>query len=160
MDTHENKKGQFRLPLEGEVKVLQQEARMVLPGIQTLFGFQLIAVFNASFKEQLNITEQYLHLAALLLVAVSCALVIAPAAYHRQAEHHISEHFIKVGARFLSWALTPLAIGTSLDIYIVSKLITESVPLSIFFGFTVFVFYAGIWLIYPQMSGRRKQKKT
>jgi hypothetical protein len=30
---------------------------MVLPGIQALFGFQLIVVFNPAFNERLNGTE-------------------------------------------------------------------------------------------------------
>jgi hypothetical protein len=32
--------------LEEETRTIIEEARMVLPGIQALFGFQLIAVFN------------------------------------------------------------------------------------------------------------------
>ena len=32
--------------LKDEIANLIEEARMVLPGIQALFGFQLIAVFN------------------------------------------------------------------------------------------------------------------
>src|SRR5690242_18672888 len=44
-----------------------EEARMVLPGIQALFGFQLIAVFNERFR-QLPQFEQTLHYAALIMV--------------------------------------------------------------------------------------------
>ena len=55
---------------------------MVLPGIQAFFGFQLIAVFNTGFQD-LTHTEQVLHLIALLLLAVSIALIMTPAAYHR-----------------------------------------------------------------------------
>ncbi|MDQ2943358.1 MAG: hypothetical protein M3R21_06785 [Candidatus Dormibacteraeota bacterium] len=41
---------------------LLNEGRMVLPGIQALFGFQLIAVFNQTFSQRLSPAEQYLHL--------------------------------------------------------------------------------------------------
>jgi len=34
------------LPLRLAAEYLIEECRMVLPGIQALFGFQLIAVFN------------------------------------------------------------------------------------------------------------------
>src|SRR6266446_3544638 len=34
-----------------ETRAILAEARMVLPGIQALFGFQLIAVFNTRFDE-------------------------------------------------------------------------------------------------------------
>ncbi|MGE5072104.1 MAG: DUF6328 family protein, partial [Anaerolineae bacterium] len=72
------------LKLADAVDALLNECRMVLPGVQALFGFQLIAVFNQGFSEKLSTGEQYLHLAALALVANSGALVMAPAAYHRQ----------------------------------------------------------------------------
>ena len=59
-----------------------EEARMMLPGIQALFGFQLIAVFNERFH-QLTEADQVLHYIALLLVALAIAIIMTPAAYHR-----------------------------------------------------------------------------
>src|SRR5689334_24698194 len=66
---------------------LIEECRMLLPGIQALFGFQLIAVFNSTFGEKLSPLEQQLHLLAIGLVGVAIALILTPAAYHRQMEH-------------------------------------------------------------------------
>src|SRR4029077_15687373 len=43
-----------RESLETEVEQALEEARMVLPGIQALFGFQLIAVFNQRFDQALG----------------------------------------------------------------------------------------------------------
>ncbi|TPV98900.1 MAG: hypothetical protein USCAAHI_01656 [Beijerinckiaceae bacterium] len=56
-----------------------EEARVVLPGIQDLFGFQLIAVFNERFR-QLSEGEQLIHLTAIMLVAIAIALIMTPAA--------------------------------------------------------------------------------
>src|SRR5439155_12636614 len=67
-----------------ETRATIDEARVVLPGIQALFGFQFVAIFNTSFQELAD-QEKYLHLAALLLVAIAVALIMAPAAYHRLA---------------------------------------------------------------------------
>ena len=39
---------------------LLEECRMVLPGIQALFGFQLIAVFNAAFWEKLHMSNAFI----------------------------------------------------------------------------------------------------
>ena len=74
--------------LDQEATFILEESRMVLPGIQTLFGFQLIAVFNQGFGEKLSVSEQRLHLLAFALVAVATPLIITPAAYHRQAERN------------------------------------------------------------------------
>ena len=62
--------------LEEEVDHIIEEIRMVLPGIQALFGFQLIAVFNQRFSELLPRTGQVLHLAALILVAAAKGLIM------------------------------------------------------------------------------------
>ena len=41
---------------------LLNECRMVLPGIQAIFGFQLIAVFNERFSKDLESIDQRVHL--------------------------------------------------------------------------------------------------
>jgi hypothetical protein len=69
--------------LENETKTVIEESRMVLPGIQSVFGFQLIAVFNNGF-EQLTSPEKILHLCALVLVATAIALIMTPASYRDQ----------------------------------------------------------------------------
>jgi Family of unknown function (DUF6328) len=60
--------------LEAAASYLLEECRMILPGIQALFGFQLIAVFNQGFDEKLTSGEQQLHFFALFLVALAAAL--------------------------------------------------------------------------------------
>ena len=55
-----------------------EEARMVLlPGIQALFGFQLIAVFIERFKE-LTEDEQLIHFSATVLVTIAIVLIMTP----------------------------------------------------------------------------------
>jgi hypothetical protein len=71
--------------LEEEVRTTIEEPRMVLPCLQALFGFQLIAVFNDRFQNLVPL-EQYLHVLALVLVALAAACIMTPAAYHRIAE--------------------------------------------------------------------------
>jgi hypothetical protein len=71
-----------------------EEARMVLPGIQALFGFQLIAVFNERFKE-LAEDEQLIHFSATVLVTIAIGLIMTPAAYHRLAEQTTIGHLEK-----------------------------------------------------------------
>jgi hypothetical protein len=63
--------------LEEETRTTIEEARRVLPGIQSLFGFQLVAVLNGRFQDLTGV-EQVLHLVALLMVAVSVALIMTP----------------------------------------------------------------------------------
>src|SRR5258706_2425622 len=79
-----------------------EECRTVVPGMQALFGFQLIAVFTTGFSEQLTSTERMLHLAAIVLVTIAIALVMAPTSLHRQTEPMaVSLRFIRVSSRLL-----------------------------------------------------------
>ena len=152
------KQTQYLPSLGDQVSTIEQEARMVLPGIQALFGFQMIAVFNQNFKVSLSRDEQLIHLIALLLVALSAVLVVAPAAYHRQANHQISKHFIELSSRFLAWAMAPLAIGTCLDIYLVSRIILESPVASVLVTSVIFLLYAWIWFIWPKLRAKKLEE--
>jgi hypothetical protein len=67
-----------------DVKIEQMltEARVILPGAQALFGFQLAIVFTRSFSD-LPAVSMIVHAASLLLVTLTVVLLMAPAAYHR-----------------------------------------------------------------------------
>jgi hypothetical protein len=139
------------LPLKDAVQQLLDEARMVLPGIQALLGFQLIAVFNEGFANRLGSAEQRLHLVAILLVALATGLVMTPAAYHRQAmQRAVSDAFLRLGSRLVSAALVPLALGLSIEIFIVSRLVTESLAASVAIGIVTLAVLMGLWLAFPR----------
>ncbi|MBA2659048.1 MAG: hypothetical protein H0U72_05745 [Nitrosospira sp.] len=88
------------LPLSRSAEFLLDECRMVLPGIQALFGFQLIAVFNSGFSEIVDPFQQKIHLFALSLTAIAIAFVMTPAAFHRQmGSKEVSEKFIRLASR-------------------------------------------------------------
>jgi hypothetical protein len=112
--------------LKEEAQSAEAEARMVVPGIQALFGFQMIAVFNQRFEE-LALVERSAHIASLVLVAISIALILAPAAYHRIAERGIvSRSFIDLASGLIAWAMASLALGIAIDIYVAARLALES----------------------------------
>ena len=114
-----------RETLEEEATHVTDEARMVLPGVQAVLGFQLIAVFNQRFQD-LSAGEQLLHLAAFLLMALAMGLVMTPAAYHRQVERgRVSRRFIDLSSTLLTLAMLPLIAGVCLDTYLIARLILK-----------------------------------
>ena len=136
------------------------EARMVLPGIQALFGFQLIVVFNEGFDLRLSGVEQMLHLAAIVLVTAAIALVMTPAAYHRQVlPRQASSSFLLLASRFISAAMVPLAAGLAIDVYLVAKVITDQGAFSAVLALGIFAALAMLWFGYPQWraSARHRQ---
>ncbi len=140
------------LKLGDAVAALLEECRMILPGIQALFGFQLIAVFNQGFGEKLSTGEQYVHLAALALVALSAATVMTPAAYHRQTgPRHASEGFLRLAGRLLLAALVPLALGIGLDFYLIAHIILQNAALSLVLAFLLVAFCFIAWFMLPHV---------
>ena len=138
------------LPLSKAAEYLLQECRTVLPGIQALFGFQLIAVFNSGFGQTLSVGEQRLHLAALFVVAIAAVFIMTPAAYHRQTgAREVTERFIRVSTRLLLWSMWPLALGVCIDFYLIARIILDNVlaPLAVALLLAVFVC---LWLILPR----------
>lgn len=130
-----------------------EEARMLLPGVQTLFGFQLIAVFNQRFQETLSPTEQRLHLVAIVLIVVAMGLLMTPAAYHRRAEpESVSRRFVRLSSRLLAWSVYPLMVGVCLDFYLVSSLIANDV-VSLVLAAALFCLFALLWLVLPRVRG-------
>ncbi len=126
---------------------------MVLPGIQALFGFQLIAVFNTTFHDRLTAGEQRLHLAAILCVVVAIGLVMAPAAIHRETPRSVSDRFVRVSSKLISACLAPLALGTALDVYIVSRLILGDGRIALLLALLALGFFAAAWIGLPKRFG-------
>src|SRR4051794_7371067 len=96
--------------LSESISHLLEECRMVLPGIQALFGFQLVAVFNQRFSG-MAFTDQALHLSATFIVALSAAFIMTPAAFHREVEPSaVSTRFLAISTRLLLISMALLAI--------------------------------------------------
>lgn len=143
--------------LDDAVTYALDEARMILPGIQALFGFQLVAVFNERFAEIFDEFGQALHLAALVCVALACALAMTPAAFHRQNDHgKVSRELLAVSSAFIGAALVPLMAAISIDIGLVAFVVTESAAISTTLGVASALAIAGLWIVFPRWRRRRR----
>lgn len=141
------------VPLSKAVEFLLEECRMVLPGLQALFGFQLIAVFNSSFTQRLTPGEQRLHLLAIALVVVAIALIMTPAAFHRQQDsRRVTDRLLTLSTRLLLWSMAPLAVGICLDLYLVARLIAGPLAAALLAGL-VFIVFVTLWGALPRIQG-------
>src|SRR5256885_7710332 len=73
-----------RTPLDVRVEQMLTEARVVIPGAQAMFGFQLAVMLTEAFGELADSTK-IVHAAALCCVVLAVILLMAPAAFHRIA---------------------------------------------------------------------------
>jgi hypothetical protein len=99
----------------------------------------------------MSVTEQIVHLCAIGLVALAITLVMAPAAYHRQTTpQQVSDRFIRLSSRFLLWGMFPLAIGISLDFYLIARLILQQTLLSAALASLLLSAFLVLWLVLPR----------
>jgi len=149
-----------KVPLKDAATFLLDECRMVLPGIQALFGFQLIAVFSERFAEALSQPERYLHFAAIALVAVAIALIMTPAAMHRRiGVRRVTDHFIDASARLLLASMVPLALAISLEFYLIGRLVLKdgiAAPLAL----ALLGLFAVLWVGVPRFARRQHSPGT
>ena len=136
--------------LSDAASFLLDECRMVLPGIQSLFGFQLIAVFSEGFHQRLAEYEQVLHLGAIALIGLAIALIMTPAAVNRRLDPRVvTSGFVELGARLLMWSMAPLALGLCLDFYLVARVITGSVEV-VWLAVLLLALFLALWWWLPR----------
>jgi hypothetical protein len=148
--------GRVDLSVDEAADYVLRECHMVLPGMQTLFAFQLIVVFHPGFSQKLGPFDQRVHLFAVGLVTVAVALIMTPAAYHRQTgPRRVTQSFVTLASRLVLWSMCALATALSLDFYLISKVILgnrAAVPLAA----GVFAFLVFCWFILPRTARLRR----
>jgi hypothetical protein len=146
--------------LQQQAQQAIEEARMVLPGIQALFGFQLIAIFNNRFQD-LTLYEQYLHFSSLLMVALAIALIMTPAAYHRIVERGtVSHFFIHLASRLIASAMIPLMFAIALEVLLLGRLILGRGWTSLAAAGGTLAIFGFFWFLYPLFKRNSKQRPS
>lgn len=145
--------------LEKEASHTLEEARMVLPGMQALFGFQLVAVYNQPFKSLLSAGEQHFHLAGLLLTAAAIALLMTPAAYHRQAEpHEVTCVFLRLSRVVIAIGMFMLMLSIQIDCCLIARIILHDPFLSAILTALLGGLYLSLWFVLPRWARRHRRK--
>jgi len=104
--------------IDVRVEHMLTEARVLLPGAQALFGFQMAILLTDAFGDLPNSSKD-VHALALCCIALAIILLMAPAALHRITFHgQNSERFHRIGSRFVVISAVPLAIGITADLYV------------------------------------------
>ena len=107
-----------KVDLQQKIEQMLTEARVVLPGVQALLGFQLIVVMTQAF-ERLPRPLQQLHFVSLALCGVAVVVLLAPAAVHRIAfSGQDDARFHSIGTLLISIALVPLALSIAAELLI------------------------------------------
>jgi hypothetical protein len=56
---------------------------------------------------------------------------------------------VDLASRFLEWAMVPLMLGISLDLFLLGRLILNNVALSAAIASIMFLVFFGLWYVFP-----------
>lgn len=141
--------------LHAEMRDIIEEARVILPGVQALFGFQTIAVFNDRFGDMPAFAIAC-HLVSLGLVIIAVALVMTPAIYYRVVgPAYVSQRMIQRSSWILRAALAPLAAGLALDMFTVILVATEELAVSVGGAVATLAVLVSLWFVFPWLERER-----
>jgi hypothetical protein len=138
-----------KTPLTDRVEQVLTEARVVLPGVQALLGFQFATTLMDGF-DKLPQSSKYVHLVSLVVMGFCVVLLMTPAAYHRIVERgEDSESFHRVASRLLLAVMVLLPLGICGDLFVVLRKVTGSVPFSLGSSLLFLAFFYSFWFALP-----------
>jgi hypothetical protein len=153
MDVHREK-----LSVSTKIEQMLTEARVILPGAQALFGFQLIVMLTKPFTE-LPAEAKLVHVVALLCVALTIILLMAPAAIHRLSfAGEDTPQMLRFGSGLVTAALLPLGLGIAGDIYIAVGHSLDNEALGIVAALGILALLLSIWYAWPLLVRARNAR--
>lgn len=102
--------------LDRELLELLNELRVVMPGVQVLFGFLLTVPFQQGF-DGIDATQRIIYVVTLLLTAGAAAFLMGPSAFHRLTfRQRQRPYLVRLGTRqtIVGMALLALAMNGAL----------------------------------------------
>ena len=107
-------------------------------------------MFNSRFAQVLQPFEQRLHLFAIGLVGLAIALIMTPAAFHRQTgPKKVTLQFIRLSTRLVLWSMPPLASSLCVEFYLISRIITDRMIAAVLAA-TLFAVFVVLWFVLPR----------
>jgi hypothetical protein len=127
-----------------ELIELLNELRVVMPGVQVLFGFLLTVPFQQRFG-QITDFQRTVYFATLLLTAASAAFLMAPSAFHRITFREGQKpYIIKLGTRQTIIGIGLLALAMNGAILLLTDIIFDDTTVVITVAATTALF-AWLW---------------
>ena len=134
--------------IDRELIELLNELRVVLPGVQVLFGFLLVVPFQQGFSEVTDV-ERAVYYVAFMTAALANVLLIAPSTYHRiRFRAGDKENLIRLSGRLLIAGTTSLAVSLTATVFLITDLLFPGGP-GIAAAVTAALVVAGFWFGIP-----------
>jgi hypothetical protein len=144
--------------LDRELIELLNELRVVMPGVQLLFGFLLTVPFQQNFQK-VDGFQRDVYFATLLLTAASAAFLMAPSAFHRLTFRAGQKpYMIKLATRQTIVGMALLLLAMNGAILLLTDVLFHALTVGIAVGAMV-TLYAWLWFgkaLWRLRSGKRE----
>lgn len=128
------------------------ELRTIIPGAQVLFAFLLTAPFAGRFS-QVDYLGKIIFSISLGSIAAATILFLAPAAYHRLADHRDRRGRLRFGVKTTLTGLFLLGVSITCVIFVVIRFIFDSSIAGAVLAAFAALLQVIMWYILP-MRGR------
>jgi hypothetical protein len=143
--------------LDRELLELLNELRVVMPGVQVLFGFLLTVPFQQGFGK-IDGFQRDVYFATLLLTAASAAFLMAPSAFHRLTFRQGQKpYLVQLGTRQTVIGLALLALAMNGALLLLTDIVFHALTVAITVACSATLF---AWLWFGVALRRLAQGKT
>ena len=144
-----------KTPLHAKIEQMLTEARVILPGVQALLGFQFVVMLTKAF-DQLPPAVRMAHFVALICLVLAIVLLISPAAIHRITfGGNDDPRLHSTGSVLIAVALFPLALGLSCDLWVSLTRLLGTGKLVLAGAVSGFALLVTLWYLVPLYMRRR-----
>jgi hypothetical protein len=134
--------------VERDYDELLEEIRIALPGAEVMLGFLLTVPFTDRFSA-LSEGQRTIYLGALLCVAASTALLLAPTAWHRIRFKKGDKPWItRRGTALVLAAMVVMVPGITGTLFVVTDVILSR-PIALAVGVVTALLLLGLWFAVP-----------
>jgi len=135
------------------------EIRVVLPGVQLLFGFLLAAPFNAPFSSMTGLRRS-VYFICFLTTAAASAFLIAPSVYHRlhwRRDVRDKEQMLRTSNRLAIMGGALLAFSMTAAVFLISDMISGR-PAAVVVTASSGLLFLLLWFALP-LSRRARERR-
>ena len=141
--------------VDRELSELLEETRVVLPGVEILFGFLIILPFQ--FSDELSGLERALYLGAFLSVTIGLALLVASTIEHRLRFRRMDkESWLFRANRQMIVGSGFVAVGVALTVYLVLETMLGGLAAALLAAANAAV-VAWLWFAGPLLRRRQPE---
>jgi hypothetical protein len=143
------------MDLQKKLKLALNENRLLILGVQVLFGFQFNGIFQELFVE-LPYSSRVLEACGLTLLMISIAFLVAPSMHHRLVESgQNNARVLRLATDFAGFALLPLTFALAFDMF-VAVAWTLGLVTGTTIGATFFLLAILSWYVLGFLLGSKK----